>query len=198
MSAIPIPQALLAAASQSAAVEPDRLNSERIAARFGSYGIEIIAENGGLRRANLYSGSDDSRTCRTYAVVETTETPADIGDEHRAIVTGHSIGATFRRSGWRVAKRTLLTAEVELAALDPEVALAMRLPESGKAALHLYELDVDKAGHEIHYATILEVHHPEYLKLAELDELFRASATGDSTISQEVLQELLQVFGLRR
>lgn len=192
MSAIPIPETVLAAASESPAVEPDRLNSERIAARFGSYGIEIIAESGSLRRANLYSEEDRARTCRTYAIVETTDTPAEIANEHAAILAGRSIGATFRETGWRVTKRTLLTVEVDLASLDGEVAALMRLNEIEIAAAHLYELIIQRDGQSVHYATILEVHHPKYLDLDELRTLFPSN----STISPQTLAELLQVFGL--
>lgn len=194
MSAIPIPETVLAAAGDTPAVEPELLNSERIAARFGSYGIEIIAETENFRRANLYSGTGDDRTCRTYALVETRNTPRGIAGEHGAVLSGRSIGATFRQGGWRVTKRTLLTAEVDLALLDGDVVHLMQLPEAVPAAAHLYELIVDKDGRSIHYATILELHHPEYLELEVLEKLFPSNAT----ITPGTLHELLQVFDLKR
>ena len=194
MSAIPIPEPVLAAASNTPAVEPERLNSERIAARFGNCGIEILAVDGELRRTNLYSGTGNDRTCRTYALVETRNAPEAIQAEHDAILSGQSIGATFQKRGWRVSKRTLLTASVEPGSLDSDVLGLMQISPDAAAAAHLYELLVDKDGGSIHYATILELHHPDYLGIQELERLFPS----DLTISPDTLHELLQVFGLNR
>lgn len=45
------------------------LNSERIAQRYGSYGIEVLASDCGLRVSDLYSGEQTDRVTRTLAVV---------------------------------------------------------------------------------------------------------------------------------
>ncbi len=180
------------AARNTPAVEPELLNSERIQASFGSYGIEILGEASGLRRANLYSEDAGSRTCRTYAVVRSNAVPEGIAAAHDAVKDGRSIGATFRDAGWTVAKRTIATTGVELDRIDPAVAALMRLDVSGRVALHLYELVIDRDDVRIDYATILELHHPAYIDAATLERLFPV----DSAISEGSLHELLDVFGL--
>src|SRR5262245_52025727 len=45
------------------------LNSERIAAKFGSYGIEVLEQTDGTRVSNLYSGTGAEKICRTFAAV---------------------------------------------------------------------------------------------------------------------------------
>lgn len=196
MSASPIPEPIRSAARAACTREPQLLNSERIRDRFGSYGIEILADRNGLRRANLYSHADAGKTCRTFALVRTLDAAADIDAEHAAISSGRSIGATFRDSGWTVAKKTLLTGSTDLADIDPDVAQLMRLDGSEAIALHAYELIVERRNRAIRYATILELHHPDYLGEAELVTLFPSSA--NSTISRETVAELLRHFELSR
>ena len=70
-----LPRSVIAAALDACTHESERLNSERIAERFGSYGIEVISSGPGLRRSNLYSSEDEVRTCRTYAVVRFVDEP---------------------------------------------------------------------------------------------------------------------------
>ncbi len=196
MSASPIPEPLRTAARHASAQEPQLLNSERIRDRFGSYGIEILADANGLRRANLFSLADAGKTCRTYALVYTLDAPPEIAGEHAAIAAGRSIGATFRDSDWTVAKKTLLTGSTGLANLDPDVARQMRLDGSERVALHAYELIVERGDRAITYATILELHHPEYLEEGELERLFPSGS--HSTISPETVTELLRHFELSR
>lgn len=180
------------AASDTPAVVPELLNSERIKASFGSYGIEIIGEADGLRRANLFSEDGGERTCRTYAVVRSNEVTEAIAAPHAAIVGGRSIGATFREHGWTVAKRTIATDSAGLDAIDPDVARLMRLDANGSVAVHVYELVISRDAQTIGYATITELHHPAYLDAPALGRLFPAH----STISPDALHELLGVFGL--
>ena len=44
------------------------LNSERIAEKFGNYGIEVLEQNP-LRVSSLYSVEHGQRVCRTFAIV---------------------------------------------------------------------------------------------------------------------------------
>ena len=194
MSATHFPEPIRAAARDASAEEPQLLNSERIRDRFGSYGIEILTDSNGLRRANLYSESTAGRTCRTFALVRTIDAAAEIGAEHGAIATGRSIGATFREGGWTVAKRTLITASIDLATIDPDVTRLMQLDGTESIALHAYELIVERRDRSIHYATILELHHPEYLQENELATLFPSG--GNATISPDAVTELLEHFEL--
>ncbi|MGI9200381.1 MAG: hypothetical protein ACR2QL_04940, partial [Woeseiaceae bacterium] len=45
---------VIAAALSACAQEPEALNSERIEERFGSYGIEVLSHEAGVRRSSLY------------------------------------------------------------------------------------------------------------------------------------------------
>ena len=45
------------------------LNSERIAAEFGSYGVDVLEQDEHVRVSNLFSGSAENKICRTFAVV---------------------------------------------------------------------------------------------------------------------------------
>jgi hypothetical protein len=176
MSATSFPDPIRAASRNAFPVEPELLNSERIGERFGSCGIEILAEADGLRRANLYSVDGDERICRTYALVRTLDTAPEIAAEQAAIGGGQSIGATFRASGWTVSKKTLLTGTLDTANVDPDVAKLMRLVGSASLAMHAYELLVERDASRIRYAMILELHHPEHLTKEDLAALFPTPA----------------------
>jgi len=76
------------------------LNSERIAARFGNYGIEVLAGDSRERVSNLYSEANGERTCRTFAVVRyPAAIDSAVAAEHDEIVRGGSIGAVFAAHG---------------------------------------------------------------------------------------------------
>ena len=67
-------------------------NSDRIRLKFGSYGIEVLDSDGGIRVSNLYSIDNGITTVRTFAVVAL---PAVIEPEfckeHDAIINGECI-----------------------------------------------------------------------------------------------------------
>lgn len=48
----------------------------------------------------------------------------------------------------------------------------MRLDKPTTLGLHVYRLMLDTGSKSIHYATIVESHHPDYLTNAELIELY--------------------------
>ena len=48
----------------------------------------------------------------------------------------------------------------------------MHLGHDVDLAIHVYQLVLVRAGVAQEYATILEAHHPEYLSVAELRDLF--------------------------
>ena len=151
---------------------PDRelLNSERIAAAFGSYGIEVLEQNALSRVSNLYSGAGDEKTCRTFAVVRFfPRIDPQVSAEHAAIVAGGSIGAVFVAAGWEVRKTHLSYSEMRG---TPRLASLMRIAEYRGLAVHIYALDVAKAGQTVAYATIVEIHHPDYLRREELPAIY--------------------------
>jgi hypothetical protein len=169
----------LAAAAPAGAQTPARelLNSERIAAAFGSYGVEVLEQDDTVRVSNLYSGSGQEATCRTFAIVRYTS-PVDpaLSTEHATIVAGGSIGAVFAARGWEVRKTHLhygeRAAPVKLAAL-------MKVEAGTTLAEHAYVLDVIKDGRVVEYAALVEIHHPAYLDAADLAQIYgHADATG--------------------
>jgi hypothetical protein len=172
-----LPRSVVAAALDACAHESERLNSERIAERFGSYGIVVLSNEPGLRRSNLYSSENGVQTCRTYAVVRFVDEPdAVIDAEHAQILAGQSIGAIFKASGWTIVKETL---HIGTAALDDArhpVAALMRLVRSTDVAMHVYRLLLEKRQQAIEYATLIEMHHPDYLSRSDLLTLFSVDA----------------------
>ena len=164
--------ALAALGSGAIAQAPDRevLNSERIAATFGSYGIEVLEQNAISRVSNLYSGAGDEKTCRTFAVVRFfPRIDPQVSAEHAAIVAGGSIGEVFVAAGWEVHKRHLAYADMRG---TPRLASLMRIAEHRALAVHIYALDVAKAGQTVAYATLVEIHHPDYLRREDLPAIY--------------------------
>ena len=161
----------LAAAAPAAAQTPQRelLNSERIAAEFGSYGVEVLDEDSDARVSNLFSGMGEQRICRTFAVVRYRHSDPALREEHAAIVAGGSIGAVFAAAGWQVRKTHLsigtITATQRLGSL-------MRIAPGTLLAVHVYALDVAKDGRTLEYAALAELHHPDYLTRDEVVEIY--------------------------
>lgn len=167
------PPSVLAAILSACATESVILNSERIEQRFGSYGIEVLASEAGLRRSSLFSYDGDTATCRTYAVVQFAKQLDDrYDDAHSRVLAGDSIGATFKESGWGIQKNTLYIGHVRLPQAPTEVAALMRLTGAHDLALHVYQLMLVRKDQALEYATILEAHHPEYLTESGLRELY--------------------------
>jgi len=172
-----LPRSVIAAALDACAHESERLNSERIAESFGSYGIDVISSEPGLRRSNLFSSEDGVRTCRTYAVVRFVDEPnAVIDAEHAQILAGKSIGAIFKASGWTIIKETLHIGTATLDDTRHPVAALMRLDRKAEVAMHVYRLLLQKRQQAIDYATLIEVHHPDYLDRSDLLNLFSIDA----------------------
>lgn len=170
------------------ATESVNLNSERIKKRFGSYGIEVLASEAGLRRSSLFSFDGDTSTCRTYAVVQFVEqTDERYNDAHSKVLAGDSIGATFKEDGWDVGKRTLYIGAVRLPDFRTPVGDLMRLTGAHDIAMHVYQLVLARGETELEYATILEAHHPEYLSAADLRDIF-ADATSTDLPASEVMR----------
>ena len=176
----PIPQVVLAAALSACSLQPELLNSERIERSFGSYGIEVLSQNSAVRRSNLYSSSRGSRTCRTYAVVEFVDPAAiELAAEHQAVLAGQSIGSTFQNSGWRIEKVNSYIGNLQLPNTDHPVAELMKLNSEAILGVHAYQLVLHKGAVAVHYATIVETHHPDYLDAAELRDIYPLDATSE-------------------
>ena len=183
-----LPLSVVAAAMSACAMEPELLNSERIEARFGSYGIEVLSSDAGLRRSNLYSTDNGIRTCRTYAVVRFAgESSTLIDTEHEQILAGNSIGAIFKASGWSIHKESLYVGTLQLDEATSKIADLMRVDPDTEVATHIYRLLLEKEDMALEYATIMELHHPEYLVESDLDEMYEPH--GDGILEPQQLEE---------
>jgi hypothetical protein len=173
----------------SAAAQPssrELLNSERIQQTFGSYGVEVLTNGARTRITNLYSADAGTKTCRTFAVVRFPAViDAAVATEHATITNGGSIGAVFAANGWRVLKTHLTFRELDA---TPRLANLMHVPVGTRLAEHAYVLDVTRDGKTVEYAALVEIHHPEYLRRADLERIYGGAAAGDR---QAVLDDLL-------
>ena len=184
-----VPLSVVAAAISACAIESELLNSERIADRFGNYGIEVLSHEAGLRRSNLYSTENGVRTCRTYAVVRFNEEPnAEIGSEHAQILAGNSIGAIFKANGWSIHKETLYVGAARLDTPGIAVAELMRLDPGTEVAMHVYRLLLKKDEQAIDYGTILELHHPDYLTQSDPRRMYAIES--ESALHPRQVEEL--------
>jgi hypothetical protein len=190
------PPNVLAAVLSACATESVNLNSQRIEERFGSYGIEVLASEAGLRRSSLFSFDGDTSTCRTYALVQFVEQLDErYNDAHSKVLAGDSIGETFKEDGWDVRKKTLYVGTVRLPEPRTPVGDLMRLTGAHDLALHVYQLVLAREEIELEYATILEAHHPEYLSAEDLQVIFDG-ASGATLPSAELAQLSGLLFGL--
>jgi len=165
--------ASIAAALKACAIEPESLNSERIEQRFGSYGIDIIDYQAGLRRSSLYSFDGERKICRTFAVVLFDEPKVPgVTAAHANILAGQSIGATLKSSGCEIRKSTLYVGTISLDNTDQLIHRVMQLNAPAELAMHAYRLKVQLGADSFDYATIVEIHHPDYLSTAELRNLY--------------------------
>lgn len=148
-------------------------NSERIRLKFGSYGIEVLENNPGLRVSSLYSTHDGEKINRTFAVTAYPDLiePA-FAKEHEAIINGQSIGIVFEQNGWLIDKHHLYFGEIETP--RSHFSSSSYSGEAGKvqSAIHVYALVVKKDISEFQYAFIAEVHHPEFLQLEDLAAIY--------------------------
>jgi hypothetical protein len=174
-------------AQPSTSSERELLNSERIEQVFGSYGIEVLSSTPALRVSMLYSTHGEQEICRTFAVVAyPSAIDAAIAAEHSVILDGGSIGATFAAAGWRVSKVHRYFGELPSTA---KVEALMGGIEPTRLAVHVYALGVSRGGVEIDYASIVEVHHPDYLDLTNLVEIY-GPASGPADDSAAALLAL--------
>ena len=189
------PPSVLATILSACATESVNLNSQRIEKRFGSYGVEVLASEAGLRRSSLFSFDGDTSTCRTYAVVQFVEQLDErYNDAHSKVLAGDSIGETFKEDGWDVRKKTLYIGSVRLPEPRTPIGDLMRLNGAHDIALHVYQLVLAREEIELEYAAILEAHHPEYLSAEDLQDIFE-DATDTTLASAELAQLSELLFG---
>lgn len=152
------------------------MNSERIFQQFGSYGIELINQEDDFRQTSLYSEDASGRITRTFATVKFLEpVNKEIENLHKQILQGSSIGSTFQEAGWQINKFGLLIDELPVSPSNQIFGL-MQLAETESLALHLYLFSLSKENVlPINYALIAELHHPDYLQINQLRQIYRDS-----------------------
>lgn len=170
------------------------LNSERIKLKFGSYAIEVLQASKRLRISNLYSTQGEHKTTRTLALVSYPENiPPALAEQHSEIVSGQSLGAVFKRNGWKITKEHLYFGS--LSASDSFAGLYRRMGDIGASdlAVHIYQFKVSKNGEQYNYAAIAEIHHPDYLAEKDLKAIypkaFLTKGTADAA-EEAILQKL--------
>ncbi len=148
-------------------------NSERIQIKFGNYSIDIIENDTGIRVSSLYSTHDGVRIIRTVAVVAYPSViEKAFSKEHDAIVSGQSIGTLFKNRGWEIEKHHRYFGEIETSN-DLFCDNANREgTQRTRSAIHVYTLVVKKDHTSFEYASIAEVHHPEFLQLDDLAAIY--------------------------
>lgn len=187
-----------AAPGRPPAIAGSALNSDRILNKFGSYGVDIVRQDNRTRVTSLFSkDSAEQKITRTLAVVIfDKDAQSNFAFEHKLIRNGASIGITFRDSGWSIQKRQLYIGSVDIgqSKLARELMVDADLSD---VAMQIYDFDVERDGTVHRYATIAELHHPDYLTPVDLDRLFPPNTdTRDHRLQdanamiQSVLQEL--------
>ena len=148
-------------------------NSDRIRLKFGNYGIGIIENGLRIRVSKLYSTENGVKTNRTFAVVMLPEViEPSFSVEHEAITNGQSIGIVFREHGWRIEKHHQYIGELDVG--RDFTAIHSLFGDTGEVrpVIHVYSLLIKKDNAQYHYASIAEVHHPDYLGLEDLRDIF--------------------------
>ena len=188
---------LSACASGDEAANRQPLNSERIADTFGSYGVHIVAQSRAQRASCLFSGTGESRVCRTLALVRYSASPDPrVAPSLDRIRGGASLGATLQGDGWAVAKRHRLIDQID--AEDHAYDGLQRffgVDDTPPFAFHLYSLDAERGDVTIPVAELLEVHHPAYLSAAELREIYGVRRAAQPLRIDDWLDDLQSAFG---
>jgi len=151
------------------------MNSELIQQKFGSYGVDVWAHDSHQRLSSLYSVHERTKVTRTIALVTFNQAGVErFNDEHRDVVGGASIGATFAHAGWLIRKPLRAVYQLPARELYAPLYQAMNLDQSQTLSMHIYDFVVaaqDESGRGTTYATIVEIHSPGYLTSEEVDNI---------------------------
>ncbi|RDH42722.1 hypothetical protein [Zooshikella ganghwensis] len=163
------------------------LNSERIELEFGSYGIDVLESGESIRVSRLYSTHSSKKVTRTLAIVHYPEqVDTSFANEHKKILNGGSIGAVLKAAGWKISKQPQFFGELKS---DQDLAALYKSFQSSSKenlAIHIYSLYIEKNNTKFKYATIAEVHHPDYLTLNDLKEIYSTDYNNFNTETEEV------------
>lgn len=168
-------------------LSPNLLNSERIAKKFGGYGIDILYSSATLRVSNLYDGK---HITRTLAIVEYPNViDSAFSKEHQMILQGGSIGSTFKAHGWKIEKKNVFIGELSPSKDWSKLYGLMGNIHPSKLSIWIYVFYIQKDDKAFPYATISEIYHPDYLSLSELkciNKNFETHLTRTRTAKREL------------
>ena len=141
------------------------LNSERIAQKFGGYGIDVLYSSGRLRVSNLYDGK---HITRTLAIVDYPNViDSAFSKEHKLILQGGSIGSTFKAQGWKIEKKNIFLGEIPPSSDWSKLYTLMGISPA-RLSIWIYVFYIRKDDKVFPYAIISEMYHPDYLTLHDL------------------------------
>jgi len=161
--------------------QAQRLNSERIEQAFGSYGVDVIQSSASLRVSSLYSGSGGSKITRTFAVVKFSgRIRSAFAAEHARVISGESLGTVFKSAGWQIEKHNIYVGEFEIPAGYGLISELMQTDLPEYLATHVYVFVINKNERSYNYATIVELHHPDYLSAEDLHRIYGEIIFDDS------------------
>lgn len=164
----------------------EELNSERIERLFGSYGVAIVHQSGVKRISCLYSLSGDQQICRTLAVVSFVEPmPEPLLSVHGEIRSGASIGATLKQNGWQINKINRYIGSVQFPADARFLASSMHIQVPATLPMHVYRLVASRGDQNLPYATLIEVHHPDFHTRESLEQVYQ-DLPGEPASAEEV------------
>ena len=161
--------------SSSAEAPSALLNSERIEESFGNYAIEVLNQNTDFRLSNLYSKEDDVQITRTLALVDFLDpVPEQLMPLHQQVMDGESLGVTFKNAGWNISKENLVFEQIDTTSFGQAAKSLMHIEGEQSLALHVYllKLSKDEQNQSFDYAMIAELHHPDYLNLDQLNQIY--------------------------
>ena len=157
------------------------LNSERITMTFGSYGVDVLQTSNAGRVSSLYSGSGDDKVTRSFAVVEFAgRIRRAFAAEHAQVESGQSLGAVFKTAGWEIEKLNMFVGEMEIPGKYGLLSDLMQIALPRFLAAHAYQFVIRKDDRSYDYATIVELHHPDYLSAADLQAIYGEIVFDDS------------------
>ena len=95
----------------------------------------------------------------------------DVIYEHKKILNGASIGATFKKNNWSIEKKTILISEFS----NKENQIINEWSNNSdleKFAIHIYEISLKKSQLQLKYAQIIEIHNSSYLVSDDLIDIY--------------------------
>lgn len=157
---------------QSSWLKPGILTSDRIKAKFGSFGVQVLLQDelSGVRLSNLYSEHDGEKITRAIALVAFERSMDDeLKKAHLEILDGGSIGSTLTKHGFTLQKNALYRGALEN--MPIQLGKLMKSKSDSFATL-IYDLIVKSGNKSLPYCTITEVYSPEFLTINELNGLY--------------------------